>query len=265
MRRKHNHAGQESLFSAHVAAHDADSVQQHGLDTLSPRSKPRSTQDDDGERSGTQNSPLTLAQMGDYAKDDGAWAERLDLSSPPTNRPLVTERTAHGYVYVGPQAEPIKARGRSTVCGGCGGPCFFCGRSLVGLRHEHDHFPIPHRHGGREVVPACIACHDLKDRSDLFNWTEPQLRAVEYGVSSRTLFVGAMGAGVFEDPLSEPFDLRLTRDQALRVVQGCTTAEARVWAARLVCFMLDFDKDYRDAGIADGSRVYVADSERQAA
>jgi hypothetical protein len=41
--------------------------------------------------------------------------------------------------------------------------CFYCGR-LVSPRHEHDHFPIPRRAGGIATVPACINCHDLKDR-----------------------------------------------------------------------------------------------------
>jgi hypothetical protein len=31
-------------------------------------------------------------------------------------------------------------------------------------RHEHDHFPIPARHGGAATCCVCINCHDLVDR-----------------------------------------------------------------------------------------------------
>lgn len=34
-------------------------------------------------------------------------------------------------------------------------------------RHEHDHMPIPNRHGGETVFAACINCHDLKDRAEM--------------------------------------------------------------------------------------------------
>jgi hypothetical protein len=29
---------------------------------------------------------------------------------------------------------------------------------------EGDHFPIPERNGGKEIVPCCMSCHDMKDR-----------------------------------------------------------------------------------------------------
>lgn len=48
--------------------------------------------------------------------------------------------------------------------------CFYCLRPLDALRHEHDHFPIPARHGGTDTVPACTECHDLKDRFRLRDW-----------------------------------------------------------------------------------------------
>jgi hypothetical protein len=44
--------------------------------------------------------------------------------------------------------------------------CCFCG-SPLSSRHEHDHFPRPARHGGDQVFPICLNCHDLKDRMDL--------------------------------------------------------------------------------------------------
>jgi hypothetical protein len=53
--------------------------------------------------------------------------------------------------------------------------CFYCDTALS-PRHEHDHFPIPARNGGRHTVPACINCHDMKDRVPLDDWS---LSAVE--------------------------------------------------------------------------------------
>jgi hypothetical protein len=47
--------------------------------------------------------------------------------------------------------------------------CLYCG-AILSTRHEHDHFPIPKRHGGTQVWPVCLNCHDLKDRLDLRNW-----------------------------------------------------------------------------------------------
>lgn len=37
-------------------------------------------------------------------------------------------------------------------------------------RHEHDHFPVPKAAGGKEVVPVCLNCHDLKDRTLFADW-----------------------------------------------------------------------------------------------
>lgn len=49
--------------------------------------------------------------------------------------------------------------------------CFYCGAALS-TRHEHDHFPIPFDDGGKRTVPACINCHDLKDRIPLDEWPD---------------------------------------------------------------------------------------------
>ncbi|MCB9441144.1 MAG: HNH endonuclease [Mycolicibacterium sp.] len=48
--------------------------------------------------------------------------------------------------------------------------CFYCG-AFLSRRHEHDHFPIPVRAGGTDVVAACVNCHDLKDRLPLRDWS----------------------------------------------------------------------------------------------
>ena len=116
--------------------------------------------------------------------------------------------------------------------------------------------PIPWRHGGREGVPTCIACHDLKDRAMLNDWTREQSAAMEAGVGVTACLIGGLWENAWRDPFSEPFDLRVTRDAALKAIQECTTAEARIFAARTVCFVLDFDKEYRDMGCADGASLW---------
>jgi len=44
-----------------------------------------------------------------------------------------------------------------------GDPCLYCDMPLLSA-HEHDHFPIPYRHGGTQTFCVCFNCHDLKDR-----------------------------------------------------------------------------------------------------
>ena len=51
----------------------------------------------------------------------------------------------------------------------CDPKCFYC-ENVLSPRHEHDHFPIPRRHGGELVFCTCINCHDLKDRIPLKDW-----------------------------------------------------------------------------------------------
>lgn len=147
------------------------------------------------------------------------------------------------YIHVGPQADPIPMRARSFVCGGCGGPCFYCGRSLSGAYHEHDHMPIPWRHGGKVGVPACVACHDLKDRSSLNDWTPAQLEAVAAGVGLRLHIISATWASERESRTADHIGRHVARIQPLEAVQECTTAEARIWAARFLAFIAD-DAEY---------------------
>lgn len=47
--------------------------------------------------------------------------------------------------------------------------CHYCG-TYVAARHEHDHFPVPKSAGGTNVVPACMNCHEIKDRTPLHKW-----------------------------------------------------------------------------------------------
>lgn len=47
--------------------------------------------------------------------------------------------------------------------------CFYCDAYLA-RRHDHDHFPVPTCCNGTETVPACLNCHELKDRIPLEHW-----------------------------------------------------------------------------------------------
>jgi hypothetical protein len=71
---------------------------------------------------------------------------------------------------------------------------------LLPPRHEHDHFPVPARHGGALTVPICLSCHDFKDRVPAYNWP------IEWIAST---------------------------------IRGCTTREARILMARLYSIVLD--------------------------
>lgn len=51
--------------------------------------------------------------------------------------------------------------------------CYYCERQIGW--HEHDHFPLPRRVGGKRTVPACVDCHALNDRITLQNWP-PEMR-----------------------------------------------------------------------------------------
>ena len=49
--------------------------------------------------------------------------------------------------------------------------CFYC-RAVVRANAEYDHFPIPRSAGGSILVPACISCHDMKDRTRPRDWPD---------------------------------------------------------------------------------------------
>lgn len=51
-----------------------------------------------------------------------------------------------------------------------GAECAYCGALVRADSREMDHMPIPHRHGGQDVVPCCLSCHDMKDRFILRDW-----------------------------------------------------------------------------------------------
>ncbi len=48
--------------------------------------------------------------------------------------------------------------------------CFYCDATLYSDRLEYDHAPIPKMLGGTFTVPACLDCHDIKDRIEHLNY-----------------------------------------------------------------------------------------------
>ncbi len=56
--------------------------------------------------------------------------------------------------------------------------CFYCRAPLLNGSYQNDHFPIPARNGGKITVPACLPCHDMKDRMRFDEWPEEMVAAV---------------------------------------------------------------------------------------
>ena len=49
--------------------------------------------------------------------------------------------------------------------------CTYCDAPLP-TRYESDHFPAPRPAGGRNLVPSCMNCPELKVRTPLENWDQ---------------------------------------------------------------------------------------------
>jgi hypothetical protein len=121
----------------------------------------------------------------------------------------------------------------------CGGPCFYCGKPLPGA-HDHDHAPIPYRHGGRDTVPTCRPCHEVKDKKRIGEWPFALMSEAAQGLGVRGTWLAAM----LQDAMSnhdeaEDFDLRLSRDEALAILDSATTPRGRMLAARLIAMVCD--------------------------
>lgn len=125
------------------------------------------------------------------------------------------------------ECSPTHQKSRSRSNCKCAGPCFYCGGDLAERRHEHDHAPVPWRHGGRLTVPACRQCHNLKDRVPIAEWPEGLMESacatatVEAGLSLFAAMVAQAAAG-----------------QDWFVIDGATVLEivarAEHWALRIL-------------------------------
>jgi hypothetical protein len=138
---------------------------------------------------------------------------------------------------------PTPTPQRSRTCSGCacGGPCAYCGEAIDGW-HEHDHFPIPWRHGGRETVPACFRCHSLKDRLTTEYWPPASIEAAVAGTNWAGGLHHKMLCNIINEP--EEFSIAATReaarDVALEIVGSCcSTAESRIMMAIGFCLAMD--------------------------
>lgn len=60
--------------------------------------------------------------------------------------------------------------------------CFYCRAPLLNGSYQNDHFPIPDRNGGKITVPACLPCHDMKDRMRFDEWPEDLVLSVLDGL-----------------------------------------------------------------------------------
>lgn len=61
-------------------------------------------------------------------------------------------------------------KARSKVKGDDCESCVYCDLPMGNFHHEHDHMPRPASAGGENIVPACVTCHDMKDRYRPGNW-----------------------------------------------------------------------------------------------
>lgn len=139
------------------------------------------------------------------------------------------------------EGAPTLQKGRRRRRCECAGACFYCDEPLE--RHEHDHFPIPWRHGGREVVPACHSCHSLKDRRLWHQWTPGTVDAAQAGASRRAQRLMGLLYGAIVDQ-GEPYAIGRSREQArdlmlASVRDECSTPEARIALAQMFNVVLD--------------------------
>ena len=85
--------------------------------------------------------------------------------------------------------------------------CYYCGCVFVTSRTaQGDHFPVPRRNGGTDVVPCCSECHKLKDTIPLSRWSVEMFGKViaDYPKMSREtrLFLGKCMA-LFTDAVAD--------------------------------------------------------------
>lgn len=141
-----------------------------------------------------------------------------------------------------PAVEPFpQARRSASSCQVCT-RCAYCGEPVG--HHDHDHVPIPYRHGGREVVPACADCHRLKDYLSFEKWGQIAQHAAAVGTQGSAVPLLHLLVAARTDP---GYDVHIDRDTALQAINDCTTTEARLSTAQLIAFALDEAKRRRAA------------------
>lgn len=72
--------------------------------------------------------------------------------------------------------------------------CHHCFATVSDRRVEWDHFPIAKRYGGRDVVPACVDCHDYTDRGLFWRLPDTVQREMSEGAFRLIAELGGMKA-----------------------------------------------------------------------
>ncbi len=111
--------------------------------------------------------------------------------------------------------------------------CHYCRSERSRGDIQMDHFPIPKRHGGTEVVPACATCHSLKDRVPMGKWAA-ELRHDGARSVADVLTIGAFS----EDFVSKAvLDGRMPDEMKSHLLSHW---EYMSWAGRLVAAKMIF-------------------------
>ena len=129
--------------------------------------------------------------------------------------------------------------------------CHYC--DMPAARCEYDHFPVPQRHGGTEIVPACINCHDLKDRVSVEAW--PQAEA-DLAFSELRSGTGKLSGIAYV----QMWGLWDDQPHALPQHWAELSPLARVLWARLLCLHLDG----LEAGVDTSPAAVIAEHARTA-
>ena len=77
--------------------------------------------------------------------------------------------------------------------------CSYCDLPFIRMHHEHDHAPVPEAMGGTVVIPACITCHDLKDRVLFAYWPAAETLAALDELTRCGLLAGLASADRLPD------------------------------------------------------------------
>lgn len=128
--------------------------------------------------------------------------------------------------------------------------CHYCDTPLT-KAYERDHFPVPERHGGTDLVKACIPCHDLKDRFNFKKWPPELIRNIDRDFATVATHFGLHLSLIKEFANGEIADVWLLQEFAnvwpefelMRVTHWPSLGrEARIMIAKLSCLLQDIEK-----------------------
>jgi hypothetical protein len=127
--------------------------------------------------------------------------------------------------------------------------CHFCDALLASDNIEYDHFPVPRRAGGTEVVAACITCHDMKDRflqedwpRDLLNRALDEARRYQVSEMSRAGIPNEIGK-LTPDGIKAVVDIAYSWPQHVLKNWSEYSREARLIAAKSLALDADLHEN----------------------